>query len=169
MGEMSTTAPNSEPESANDQPVKAKRAPRKPRNLKKHVVSNPIEAEEYFGQQRNKTADLPDPNPSLTAIATGVIDVITGSRQVDQLSRLLSDEVYQRLAQKSALARQQRALLGKKAMIQRFSIQNVHNSSPRDGVIESVVLLNSSSRTRAVTIRLEGINSRWRATQVSVL
>jgi hypothetical protein len=73
------------------------------------------------------------------------------------------------LAQKSALARQQRALLGKKAMIQRFSIQNVHNSSPRDGVIESVVLLNSSSRTRAVTIRLEGINSRWRATQVSVL
>ncbi len=169
MGEMSNTAPNSDAENANDKKAKAKKAPRKARNLKKHVVSNPIEAEEYFGQQRSKTADLPDPNPSLTAIATGVIDVITGSRQVEQLSRLLSDEVYQRLALKSAQARQHRALLGKKAMVQRFSIQNVHNSSPRDGVIESVVLLNSSNRTRAVTIRLEGINSRWRATSVSVL
>jgi hypothetical protein len=48
-------------------------------------------------------------------------------------------------------------------------VGGLRTCSPRDGVIESGVLLSSRSRTRAVTIRLEGINSRWRATSVSVL
>lgn len=135
----------------------------------KRNVTNPMESEEFFGQQYNSTSELPNPEPSLKALATGVIEVIAGTRQIDQLSRLLSDEVYQRLSNRARAARVARDLQGTKARHQNFSVQNVHNSSPRDGVIESVVILNSPRRTRAVTIRLEGINHRWRATAVSVL
>ena len=132
-------------------------------------IKNLVQAEEFFGPQYNKTSELPNPEASLRALATGVVEVIAGSRQIDQLARLLTDEVYQRLARRAALARENRQALGQKTHHQNFSVQNLMSTSPRDGVIESVVLLNSQRRVRAVTIRLEGINNRWRATSVSVL
>lgn len=138
-------------------------------NKKKNKIKNLVQAEEFFGPQYNKTSDLPDPNPSLQALATGVVEVIAGTRPIDQLARLLSDEVYQRLSRRAIEARERRIQLGQKTPYQNFSVRNMMNSSPRDGVIESVVLLNAQRRTRAVTIRLEGINNRWRATSVSVL
>lgn len=132
-------------------------------------VKNLKQAEDFFGPQYNKTAELPDPEDNLKALATGVVEVIAGSRQIDQLARFLTDEVYQRLSRRAIIARQRRDELGQKALYQNFAVQNMINKSPRDGVIESVVLLKSKHRVRAVTIRLEGINSRWRATAVSVL
>lgn len=132
-------------------------------------VKNQLEADDYFGEQYCKTADLPDPAESLKALATGVIEVIAGTRQIEQLARWLSDDVYQRLQNRARKAESQRAVQGQKARYQNLSVGGLRTSSPRDGVIESVVLLNSINRTRAVTIRLEGINSRWRATSVSVL
>ncbi|MEY4639464.1 MAG: hypothetical protein RLY13_462 [Actinomycetota bacterium] len=140
-----------------------------PNNEIKRNVRNNFDAEEYFGQQWDSTKDLPDPEPSLKALATGVIEVIAGTRQLDQLSRLLSEDVYQRLGKRAHAARMARASKGTKARHQNFSVQKLHCESPRDGVIESVVIVNSPRRARAVTIRLEGINHRWRATAVSVL
>lgn len=132
-------------------------------------IKNLVQAQDFFGPQYNKTNELPNPEPSLRALATGVVEVIAGSRQIEQLARLLTDEVYQRLSRRAVLARERRHALGQKSHHQSFSVQNMMNTSPRDGVIESVVLLNSQRRVRAVTIRLEGINNRWRATAVSVL
>lgn len=136
---------------------------------KKNKIKNLIQAEDFFGPQYNKTSELPNPEASLKALATGVVEVIAGSRPIDQLSRLLTDDVYQRLSHRAKLARISREELGQKTLHQNFSVHNMMNASPRDGVIESVVLLNSQRRIRAVTIRLEGINNRWRATAVSVL
>lgn len=136
---------------------------------KQQRIKNLVQAEEFFGPQYNKTNELPDPDSSLRILATGVVEVIAGTRQVDQLARLLSDDVYQRLSRRAIEARNFRNATGQKTRYQNFSVRNILNSSPRDGVIESVVLLNAQRRTRAVTIRLEGINNRWRATSVSVL
>jgi hypothetical protein len=165
MGEMSGVAPEQESNSAGL--VGSGQTSRKPSKTRK--VKNLIEAEEYFGVQYSSTADLPDPAESLKALATGVVEVIAGIRQVEQLARWLTDEVYQRLQVRARKAEAQRAEQGIKAHYQNLSVSGLRTSSPRDGVIESVVLLNSPHRTRAVTIRLEGINSRWRATSVSVL
>jgi hypothetical protein len=41
--------------------------------------------------------------------------------------------------------------------------------SPREGVIEGVVIVHNIGRARAVAIRLEGYNGRWRAKSVAVL
>jgi hypothetical protein len=140
-----------------------------PAPTKARKVRNPIESEEYFGVQYSRTQDLPDPVESLKVLATGVVEVIAGTRQVDQLARWLSDDVYQRLQFRARRAEAQRIEQGVKAHYQNLRVGGLRTCSPRDGVIESVVLLSSRSRTRAVTIRLEGINSRWRATSVSVL
>ncbi len=140
-----------------------------PAPIKARKVRNPIESEEYFGVQYSRTQDLPDPVESLKVLATGVVEVIAGTRQVDQLARWLSDDVYQRLQFRARRAEAQRIEQGVKAHYQNLRVGGLRTCSPRDGVIESVVLLSSRSRTRAVTIRLEGINSRWRATSVSVL
>jgi hypothetical protein len=140
-----------------------------PAPIKARKVRNPIESEEYFGVQYSRTEDLPDPVESLKVLATGVVEVIAGTRQVDQLARWLSDEVYQRLQFRARRAEAQRVEQGVKAHYQNLRVGGLRTCSPRDGVIESVVLLSTKSRTRAVTIRLEGINSRWRATSVSVL
>jgi hypothetical protein len=142
---------------------------RQQKKPKKQRIKNLVQAEDYFGPQYNKTSELPNPEASLQLLATGVVEVIAGTRQIDQLARLLSDEVYQRLSRRAIEARQLRDATGQKTRYQNFSIRNMMNTSPRDGVIESVVLLNAQRRTRAVTIRLEGINNRWRATAVSVL
>lgn len=136
---------------------------------KKRNVKNLKQSQDFFGPQYNKTSELPDPDDSLKALATGVVEVIAGSRQVAQLARYLTDEVYQRLGRRAILAREHREAQGEKTQYQRFAVQSMINKSPRDGVIESVVLLTSQRRVRAVTIRLEGINNRWRATAVSVL
>ena len=40
---------------------------------------------------------------------------------------------------------------------------------PRDGVVEAVVIVTGRARTRAVAIRLEGLDERWRATAINVL
>jgi hypothetical protein len=147
--------------------VEPEEAPPAPSKTRK--VRNPIESEEYFGVQYSKTSELPDPIESLKVLATGVVEVIAGTRQVEQLARWLTDDVYQRLQFRARRAEAQRIEQGIKAHYQNLSVGGLRTSSPRDGVIESVILLSSKSRTRAVTIRLEGINARWRATSVSVL
>jgi hypothetical protein len=40
---------------------------------------------------------------------------------------------------------------------------------PRDGVVEAVVIVRGRARARAVAIRLEGLDRRWRATAIHVL
>ena len=50
-----------------------------------------------------------------------------------------------------------------------FSIGSVTICEPRDGVVESTVIVRGRARVRAVAIRLEGLDNRWRATAINVL
>jgi hypothetical protein len=42
-------------------------------------------------------------------------------------------------------------------------------SEPRDGIVEAVVIVHGRARSRAVAIRLEGLDHRWRASALSIL
>jgi hypothetical protein len=48
-------------------------------------------------------------------------------------------------------------------------ILSVRECVPADGVVESVVIVAGPARTRAVAIRLEGMDRRWRATSLALL
>lgn len=50
-----------------------------------------------------------------------------------------------------------------------FRILSTHVSSPADGVVEATVIVESPGRTRAVAIRLEGMDRRWRSTTLAIL
>jgi hypothetical protein len=98
-----------------------------------------------------------------------VIEVIAGARPVDHLSSLLSDHVYEKLRARTVIRARADATKGRPPLMPKFAVTRVHSESPALGIIESVVLLSTSERTRAVTIRLEPIHRRWRATNISVL
>ena len=50
-----------------------------------------------------------------------------------------------------------------------FRIGNTITCEPADGVVEGVVIVHGKARTRAVAIRLEGLDKRWRASAINVL
>jgi hypothetical protein len=138
--------------------------PKKPR-----VVKNQLDEADYFGEQYCKTEDLESPDKLLRMLAPAVVEVIAGARNITQLAAHLSEEVYGRLRDRAIKVAQDRAKRGEIAKTPNLRVGSMKNQEPRDGVVESVVLVQSPTRTRAVTIRLEGINHRWRATSVSVI
>ena len=136
---------------------------------RKIVVHNPREEAEYFGEQRCSTVQLEPPEPLLRILATAVVEVMAGVRNINQLGSLLSEDVYLRLRDRSIRVAQARAQTGEPTRAPQLRVSDLHVEHPRDGVVESVVLVHSPSRTRAVSIRLEGVNRRWRAQSVSVI
>lgn len=148
---------------------KPKRTPRTAPSGKPRVVKNPLEEADFFGEQYSKTDELENPDSLLKMLAPAVVEVIVGVRNISQLAAVLSDDVYQRLRDRAIAVAQSRLREGLPLKAPMLSVGALQRKDPKDGVIESVVLVKSPTRTRAVTIRLEGINHRWRATAVSVI
>ncbi len=136
---------------------------------RKILVHNPREEADYFGEQYSSTVELEPPEPLLRILATAVVEVMAGVRNINQLGSLLSEDVFLRLRERSIRVAQMRARNGEPTRAPNLTVSDLHVEHTRDGVIESVVLVHSPSRTRAVSIRLEGVNRRWRAQAVSVI
>ncbi|QHC68556.1 3-hydroxyacyl-CoA dehydrogenase [Rathayibacter sp. VKM Ac-2759] len=123
----------------------------------------------FFAAQPTTRAELPDPEPILERLTLLVIEILAGSRDIDQIARWLTDDVYRHLQKRVVLAARSRALQGRPAHRIPFTVGRVVVSEPRDGIVEAVVLVHNRVRTRAVAIRLEGMDARWRATAINVL
>lgn len=127
------------------------------------------ELSEYFAPQRTSTAGLPDPEPFLRNITRGVLEVFAGVREVDQLARWLTEEAYRKLLTRANLAARARSARGVPARRPVHTLLSVHVSEPADGVVEATVIVGGPARTRAVALRLEGMDGRWRATSLALL
>ena len=122
------------------------------------------------GAERAAAADgLPDPRPLLENLGRCVIEALSGARDLEQLARWVSDDVYRALLKRVVLASRARRAKGITARRPQFSIGRTTMCSPADGVVEAVVMVHSRVRARAVAIRLEGFDHRWRASAISVL
>ncbi len=124
---------------------------------------------EYFSPQPTPSEALPDPVPLIEGLTRGVIEVLAGVRDVDQLARWIAEDAYRRLvirANLSARARSARKAPPKRPV---FKILSMRHCVPVDGVVEAVVVFAGPARTRAVAMRLEGLDGRWRATTLAVL
>jgi hypothetical protein len=126
-------------------------------------------ADDFFGVQPTPRSSLPDPEPLLANLTRCVMEVLAGARELEQLSRWVTDDVYRHLLKRVVLASRARTVKKQQAQRPNISIGTIVTSEPRDGVIEAVVLVHSPARTRAVAIRLEGLDSRWRASSINVL
>jgi len=125
--------------------------------------------EDYFSPQRTSSAQLPDPEPFLRNVTIGVLEVFSGVREVEQLARWVTEDAFRKLVVRSNLAARARSARGVPAKRPVHSLLSVRHSSPADGVVEAVVVVAGPARTRAVAVRLEGMDGRWRATSLAIL
>jgi hypothetical protein len=135
------------------------------------VPPPPPRAEEpdIFDRQRTSTGDLPDPEPLVRNLTCGVLEVLSGVREVDQLARWLSEEAFRALLTRANLSARARSARGVPATRPVHAILSTRVTTPSDGIVEAVAIVAGPARTRAVAIRLEGWDRRWRATSLAVL
>lgn len=126
-------------------------------------------SEEFFGHQPATSSSLPHPRPLLENLTRCVIEILAGARDLEQISRWVTDDVYRHLLKRVVLSARARQAKGQAATRPTFSIGSTSMCEPRDGVVEAVVIVRGRARTRAVAIRLEGMDTRWRATAINVL
>jgi hypothetical protein len=124
---------------------------------------------EYFAPQPTPREELPDPRQLLRNLTQGVLEVLAGVREVDQLARWFSEEAYRRLVTRANLSARARSARGVAPARPTFEILSIRVSEPADGVVEAAIVVAGPGRTRAVAVRLEGLDRRWRATSLAVL
>jgi hypothetical protein len=146
------------------------------RSTTERVVAGPAPAlkprfdeREFFGQQPTSTASLPDPRPLLENLTRCVVEILAGARELEQIARWVSDDVYRHLLKRVVISSRARQAKGQKPTRPSFVIGSTNVCEPRDGVVEAVVIVRGRARVRAVALRLEGLDKRWRATAINVL
>jgi hypothetical protein len=132
-------------------------------------IRAPFDEDEFFGVQPATRATLPNPEPLLENLTRCVIEVLAGARDLEQIARWVDDDVYRHLLKRVVLSTRARQAKGQVARRPSFSIGSMSICEPRDGVVEAVVIVIGKARTRAVALRLEGFDTRWRATAINVL
>jgi len=129
----------------------------------------PFEADDFFGFQPSLREELPDPVPLLENLAKSAFEIIEGARDLDQIARWVTDPVYRDLLRRVILGTRVRRRNNVSVPRPRVTVITMVMFEPRDGVIEATILLNTHPRVRAVAIRLEGLDKRWRASVLAVL
>lgn len=126
-------------------------------------------SDDYFTAQPAHSSELVDPEPLLTNLARCILEVMAGARDLEQLTRWVTDEVYSVLLHRAVLAERARRVKGLRPMRPAVTVLSTHVSHPRDGVVEATVIVRTPVRVRALAIRLEGLDRRWRASAISLL
>lgn len=112
------------------------------------------------------SAELPDPGPWVAQLVQAVLEVLARERPRQQLVRWLSPEVYAELSAHVGAAPVRPAA---RSGVARRTVSSVHVSEPADGVVEASAVAVGGPRARAVAVRLEGWDGRWRCTRLAVL
>jgi len=116
--------------------------------------------------------ELADPTATCAALAGAVVEVLSGHRPAAQLVRWTTLEVHEGLVRRAALAaRLRRSRAGSRAPARAGRpavVRRVRVCRPAEGVVEASAVVVDGERVRAVAVRLEGWDRRWRATAVEV-
>ncbi|CAN5202157.1 hypothetical protein BH09ACT1_BH09ACT1_01790 [soil metagenome] len=125
--------------------------------------------DEFFGAQPSRRSELPNPEPLLENLTRCVLEILAGARDLDQIARWVTEDVYRHLLKRVVLSARARQASGTPVSRPSFVVTSSRYSEPRDGVIEAVLVVRNRIRTRSVAIRLEGLDNRWRAVAIHVL
>lgn len=143
--------------------------PRRPGTLDAPARPVPATVQDLFGHEASSTATLPSPNGMLEGLTRSVVEILAGARDLDQISRWVSDDVYRNLLKRTVLSARARQARGERVSRPTITLGRTLITEPADGVIEAVTIVHGRGRSRAVAIRLEGVDRRWRATAIAVL
>lgn len=115
----------------------------------------------------------PDPPPPpkdrwLQRLALSAYEAIDGIRHVSQLGASITSEVAEHLAARRAVRTERRSLYKD----HRRSVPvpgAVHRSEPVAGVVEVAIVFTDLLHSFVVAMRVEYLQTRWRATRIVVL
>ena len=113
--------------------------------------------------------ELPDPVEQLKYLAPAVMEVLEGVRSIAQLAGMVTEDIYQLLKSRSAAKARDRFSNDKKLPWPNIKVSRIHHEYTKANLVQSVVLIRTDKRTRAIAIRLEGRRGRWVATAITVL
>ncbi|MCL3862663.1 Rv3235 family protein [Actinotalea sp. K2] len=117
------------------------------------------------GQLRLEPAptELPDPDDLCSAVVLAAVEALNGTRPLAQLTRWVSPQVYEALAEqiRSTGTRQGRTL-------RRATVRPAHLCRVSPRVAEAGVVVHDGSRARAAAIRVEAHRGSWRATVLQI-
>jgi len=128
-----------------------------------------LDVEDRFRAQPTSSDDLPNPRPLILNLTRCVMEILAGARDLEQIARWLDADVYTSLAWRTAIRTRSRQARGAAPARPRFVLGSTRIQSPADGVVETVTVVHEPARAKAVAMRLEGIDRRWRVTALKVL
>ncbi len=114
---------------------------------------------------------LPDPRPLAGELAQAVVEVLAGDRPAVQLLTRFDNETYGQLSARAPDPVTAPTLGPGRAGIHphdRPRVCTVHVSRPADGVAEVTARVQTNGRSRAVALRLEEWQGRWRCSALDV-
>src|SRR5680860_280300 len=108
--------------------------------------------DEFFGHQPTPSSELPDPAPLVENLTRCVIEILAGARDLEQIARWVTDDVYRHLLKRTVLSARARRAKGQPVTRPSFTMGSIRMCEPRDGAIEAVVIVRGRARTRAVAV-----------------
>jgi Family of unknown function (DUF6459) len=109
------------------------------------------------------TGTAPDPKPLVRRLAQVIAEVLAGARPAAQLSDVAAPDVIRLLVRSAGRLRAYPT-----GPQQRPVVRSVHIDEPRLGVAEACAVINLGTRYRAIALRLESTNGRWRCTDLRI-
>ena len=140
-----------------------------PRKRKKRATP---QGDNAFDAQWSHTKDLPDASLFALNFTQRALEVLYGSRDLAQIARWVTDDVYQAMQAKVEARTRKMSLLPtdvRGRIAHHFTLSHITIGNPREGVVEACVVVRGAHRIRAAALRLEGYDRRWRATSFTIL
>lgn len=140
-----------------------------PRRRKKR--SSP-RGDKAFETQWSSMIELPDASVFALNFTQRALEVLYGSRDLAQIARWVTDDVYKAMQSKVDARTRRLSVLpldARDRITHRFTLSQVKIGNPREGIVEACVVVKGAQRIRAAALRIEGYDRRWRATSFTVL
>jgi hypothetical protein len=125
------------------------------------------EIEAFCTRRVTPRSDLPDPRRWSARLAQGLVEVLAGVRPLPQLAPWVSEEIFAEL-QPRVRAAERRPNRGP-GMRVRAQLRTIRLCEPADGVAEVSAVVQNGNRCRALALRLEGLDGRWRCTALEIV
>jgi hypothetical protein len=113
-------------------------------------------------------APLPEPANFFAVISTAYVEVLAGVRRPEQLSRWLTERTYYEVCQRAAREARARQLTGLKLRPE-VSLRSSKTFLTTVHAYQGVVVLRVGRATKAVSIRAEKVNERYRITDLNLI
>ncbi len=142
--------------------VSARSRVREPHHLE--LVGPPLEADDD-GPRATPAGDLPEASAVARTIAAATLEVLTGARPASQLLRWMAPDVYAQVSARSAAASARRR---PGSPVPRTAVRGMTCCAPSDNVVEVATVVVVGPRVKALALRLEGWDGRWRVTALEL-